>query len=123
MELVSSLDRFYIDARFVHYNEETPAKITKIEDVLYTCDLENLTGGEEESKSQFITFMQDVTDTPWAQTVNSKTANTYFKRSLIQKSISKFSNFLFRSISLKSSVAEIKTSALIQYLDLTKLDI
>ena len=119
MELVSSHDRFFIDARFIHSTIVAGSVVVnKVEEVLYTSSIENLTGDD----SDFVTYSKDVTQTNWQKVINLKN-KSFVKRSLAQKSISKFSNLLFRIVSVKSEDSSIKMSSLIQYVDYSKLDL
>lgn len=127
VELISSENRFFIDGRFIYYNQakENMEEVVKVEDVLFTGTLERLENTQTHN-SDLIKFIEDVTDIPWSFTKDTfdddNNPLTYLRRSLIQKSISAFGDKLFRSTSVRTQNKAIKTTALIQYLDLSKLD-
>ena len=112
-----------MDGRYIHRNVK--GEIIKVEDILYTCSLEEL---QITSPDCLVVFSKDVTDQPYMKILNTKKDGklvTFFKRDMVQKSISRFSQLLFRYSSFKDDGAKVKiaTSAMIEYLDIENLNI
>jgi len=69
----------------------------------------------------FKQYLKDVTDISYNKIINSPTNLPLYKRTFYLNSLSSFSDYIFRTIEIKTNDVNFEIGSVLQYMSLTKL--